>query len=163
MIPSATYILPVITIDPDTSIDPVNSNVSMLLENTKLPVSSPLKLIDPVKTSDPDIATVWFRAETNDAVLASDAVCENEADVANDALVAWAENEADSAWDANDALIDCKTYDAVVAVLASDAVCENDADTAYEADVAIEADCASVIYDAVSANEAVIEKLLVMS
>ena len=50
----------------------------------------------------------------------------------------------------------------MVAVLASDAVCENDADTAYEADVATEADCASVIYDAVSANEAVIEKLLVM-
>jgi hypothetical protein len=131
--------LPVTNSDPLTNIDPVISNVSALLSNKRLPVSL-LNIKDPVTVSDPDIVTAWFRAETNDAVLASDAVCENEADVANDALVAWAENEADSAWDANDALIDCKTYDAVVAVLASDAVCENDAETAYEADVAMEAD-----------------------
>ena len=44
------------------------------MSNTTLPVLLLLKLIDPVKVSDPDITTAWFNVETNDAVLDSDAV-----------------------------------------------------------------------------------------
>ena len=55
--PPVTSILPVITIDPEINIDPVNSNVSALISNTTLPVLLLLKLIDPVKTREPDITT----------------------------------------------------------------------------------------------------------
>jgi hypothetical protein len=73
--------LPVTNSDPLTNIDPVISNVSALLSNKRLPVSL-LNIKDPVTVSDPDIVTAWFSAETNDAVLASDAVAACEALIA---------------------------------------------------------------------------------
>ena len=77
-----TFILPVSVIEPVTSIDPLTSNVSALRSNMTLPVLLLLKLIDPVKIRDPDITTAWFNVETNDAVLASEAVAAYEALIA---------------------------------------------------------------------------------
>ena len=51
--PSVTSILPVITIDPEINIDPVNSNVSALLEN-RTPPESPLKFKAPLTFKLPD-------------------------------------------------------------------------------------------------------------
>jgi hypothetical protein len=68
------------------------------MSNTTLPVLLLLKLIDPVKTSDPDITTAWFNVETNEAVLASEAVA------AYEALIAFNTNDADCASDTNDAV-----------------------------------------------------------
>ena len=77
-----TFILPVSVIEPVTSIDPLTSNVSALRSNMTLPVLLLLKLIAPVKISDPDITTAWFNVETHDAVLASEAVAAYEALIA---------------------------------------------------------------------------------